>query len=125
MLPRVLLVEDDETIREIYALKFELEGFEIATAENGQIGMAKLEEFQPHIVLLDMMMPVMGGVDFLRKLQASGRELPHIIAFSNISASKQVESVMKLGVKAYWIKSDFTPDRCVKEILTIWKSKAK
>jgi CheY-like chemotaxis protein len=121
MLPKVLLVEDDEILREIYSMKFQLEGIEFDTAENGQIGLQKLADFQPHVVLLDMMMPVMGGLDFLKALQSDSRPLPHIIVFSNISAAKQIDTVMKLGVKAYWTKADYTPDRCVKEIIQIWR----
>ena len=121
MLPKVLLVEDDEILREIYSLKFQLEGIEFETAENGQIGLQKLSQFRPHVVLLDMMMPVMSGVDFLKALEPTDRQQHHIIMFSNISASKQVDAVMQLGAKAYWTKSDYTPDRCVQEIIQIWR----
>lgn len=122
MLPKILLVEDDDIIREIYAMKFELEGFPVATAENGQLGLAKLDEFQPHVVLLDMMMPVMGGLEFMRELNDSGRDMPHVIVFSNMSAPKQVDSVMRLGAKAYWTKSDYTPERVASEILELWRA---
>lgn len=121
MLPRVLLVEDDEVIREIYAMKFKLEGFAVATAENGLIGLEIVQHFQPQIILLDMMMPVMGGLDFMRKLSAAMPELPHVVVFSNISATHQVDSIMRLGAKAYWVKSDYTPERCVRELSKLWR----
>lgn len=122
MLPKVLLVEDDEVLREIYSMKFQLEGFEFASAENGQIGLEKLATFRPHVVLLDMMMPVMSGVDFLKALEPVARPLPHIIVFSNVSASQQIDAVMKLGAQAYWTKADYTPERCVQEIIKIWRT---
>ena len=121
MLPKVLLVEDDEIIREIYAMKFELEGFPVASAENGRIGLAMVDEFEPEIILLDMMMPVMGGLDFMRELKGSRSKLPDIIIFSNISAPQQVDAVMQLGAKAYWTKSDYTPDRVTTELMKLWK----
>ena len=124
MRPRVLLVEDDEIIREIYTLKFALEGYPVASAENGEVGLRMINEFEPEIVLLDMMMPVMGGLDFMKRLKASGKKMPEIIVFSNISAPKQVDAVMRLGAKAYWTKSDYTPDRCVVALAEFWQSGA-
>jgi CheY-like chemotaxis protein len=106
MLPKILLVEDDDIIREIYAMKFELEGFPVAAAENGKIGLAKVAEFEPEIILLDMMMPVMGGLEFMQELKSKYEEIPQVIVFSNISAPKQVDAVMRMGAKAYWTKSD-------------------
>ncbi len=124
MLPKILLVEDDEVIREIYAMKFELEGFPVATAENGQIALKMVDEFQPHIVLLDMMMPVMGGLEFMQKLSKDQRDqTPDIIVFSNISAPGQMESVLKLGASDYWIKSDYTPERVAHELTARWKQR--
>ncbi len=124
MLPKVLLVEDDDVIREIYAMKFELEGFPVATAENGKIGLKMLSDFEPHIVLLDMMMPVMGGLEFMQALKDSGRDMPDVVVFSNMSAQRQVDSVMRLGAKAYWTKSDYTPERVATELLEMWKAKS-
>lgn len=123
MLPKVLLVEDDEILREIYSMKFQLEGFEFAAAENGQVGLQLVEEFQPHVVLLDMMMPVMNGVDFLKALPAD-QSRPQIIVFSNVSAAPQKAIALKLGARAYWTKSDYTPERCVQEIIQIWRETA-
>ena len=120
MLPKVLLVEDDDIIREIYAMKLELEGFPVAVAENGQIGLEKVDQFQPQVVLLDMMMPVMGGLDFMHALSGRQAQLPEVIVFSNIAAQPQVDAVMRLGAKAYWTKSDYTPDRAASELLKLW-----
>ena len=122
MRPKVLLVEDDDIIREIYAMKFELEGYPVAAAPNGQAGLDMLDEFQPEVILLDMMMPVMGGLEFMRSLKSRGGKMPEVIVFSNISAPRQVDAVMRLGAKAYWTKSDYTPDRCVTELATLWRS---
>lgn len=123
MLPKVLVVEDDDIIREIYSMKFELEGFPVAAAENGRVGLQLVDEFEPEIILLDMMMPVMGGLDFMRALKESRAEIPHVVVFSNISAPQQVDAVMRLGAKAYWTKSDYTPDMAASELLKLWGSK--
>lgn len=124
MLPRVLLVEDDEVIREVYAMKFELEQIPVAIAENGADALKRVREFRPDIVLLDMMMPVMGGLEFMQKLAASASRMPAIIVFSNISAPHHMEAIMKLGAREYWVKSDYTPERAVQEVSRLWKSMA-
>jgi len=121
--PKVLLVEDDDVIREIYAMKFELEGFPVAAAENGQVGLRMVEDFEPEVILLDMMMPVMGGLEFMRALKDRHAELPHVIVFSNISAPAQVDAVMQLGAKDYWTKSDYTPDQVIAELEKFWEAK--
>jgi CheY-like chemotaxis protein len=127
MKPRVLLVEDDEVIREVYALKFELEGFPVATAENGSVALDVIESFHPDIVLLDMMMPVMGGLEFLETLRQKldPQEYPAIIVFSNISEPGEIETAMKLGVGAYWVKSDYTPERVASELVIWWKGQGQ
>src|SRR5260221_11256890 len=68
----VLIVEDDVIIREMYQDKFTKEGFSVVTAENGKVGMEKLLEKRPNIIILDLMMPVMDGKAILRKF----REFP-------------------------------------------------
>ena len=123
MRPKVLVIEDDDIIREIYAMKFELEGFPVAAAENGKVGLEIVDEFNPEVILLDMMMPVMGGLEFMRAINDRMAKLPHVIVFSNISAPSQVDSVMKLGAKTYWTKSDYTPDRVVTELVKLWQDK--
>ncbi len=109
---RVLLVEDDELIREVYSIKLEMAGFEVATAENGLKAIEQVQEQTPDVVLLDMMMPVMGGLDFLRavKLPQSYPELD-VIIFSNISSPQQANEALALGARQYLKKSDYTPDQ--------------
>ena len=121
MSPRVLLVEDDEVIREIYALKFEMEAVPIATAGNGAEALKQVPQFQPDIILLDMMMPVMGGLEFMQKLSAGGANFPTVIVFSNISASHHTQDVLNLGASDYWVKSDFTPEQLVHEVRRRWQ----
>ena len=121
MLPRVLLVEDDEVIREIFALKFEMEEVPIATAPNGAAALQLLPEFQPDIILLDMMMPVMGGLEFMQNLASTGTSFPTVIVFSNISASHHTQDVLNLGASDYWVKSDFTPEQLVHEVCRRWQ----
>jgi CheY-like chemotaxis protein len=127
MKPRILLVEDDEVIREVYSLKFELEGFPVAAAENGAVALEVIKSFRPDIILLDMMMPVMGGLEFLQVLRErlDAQDYPAIIVFSNISEPGEIETAMKLGVGAYWVKSDYTPERVASELVIWWEGQGQ
>lgn len=122
MLPSVMIVEDDEVIREIYVLKFELEGHKVVGAENGRVALDMLDSFQPNIILLDMMMPVMGGLEFMEHLSARNHS-SEVIVFSNISAPSQMQAVMGLGAAAYWIKSDYTPELAIDGIMKRWNDR--
>jgi CheY-like chemotaxis protein len=119
-LPKVMVVEDDEVIREIYVLKFQLEGFPVTSAENGLIALERAADFKPDIILLDMMMPVMGGLDFMRKWSTQGEPDAEVIVFSNISAPDQMTEVIGLGASEYWVKSDYTPERVTTAIHERW-----
>jgi CheY-like chemotaxis protein len=120
MLPKILFVEDDEVIREIYAMKFELEGFPVAVAENGAVALDVVKKFQPQVILLDMMMPVMDGLEFMRRLKTNGPIQAEVIVFSNVSMPDQMAAVKKLGASDYWVKSDYTPERVATEISKRW-----
>jgi CheY-like chemotaxis protein len=123
MLPRVLIVEDDPIIRELYALKFELEGFPVAAAENGALALEALKNFKPDYILLDMMMPVMDGITFMNHYRRGGHDAD-VIVFSNVSTPHQRQTVLRLGAVDYWVKSDYTPERVVSTLTQRWQDRA-
>jgi len=122
MQPRVLLVEDDDAIREIYSMKFELAGFTTQVAENGEQALNLLSEFEPNFILLDMMMPVMNGEEFLQKLGPLVNRV-EIIVFSNAAGPRLKDRAKRLGAKDFWIKSDYTPERVAIELFRRWQAK--
>lgn len=124
MLPRVLIVEDDPIIRELYALKFELEGFPVAAAENGALALEVLEGFTPDYILLDMMMPVMDGITFMNHYRKAGYEAD-VIVFSNVSTPHQRQAVLDLGASDYWVKSDYTPEQVVTALARRWQERSE
>jgi CheY-like chemotaxis protein len=113
---RVLIVEDDETIREMYAIKFDLEGFEVDTAENGLVALEKMSSFRPEIIVLDLMMPVMSGIEFLQRLDPDLRGATQVVVFTNTDAPQHLQAAQKLGITTYLLKSDYTPDRLLREL---------
>jgi DNA-binding response OmpR family regulator len=107
---RVLVVEDDPLISRMYLKVFTFESFEVQMAENGQVGLDKLKDFQPDIILIDVMMPVMNGVEMLTKLKndPTTKDIP-VIMLTNLSDVHTAESTTKLGALKYIVKGNYNP----------------
>jgi DNA-binding response OmpR family regulator len=119
---RVLIVEDDGPIRNLYALKLEKEGFVTETAVNGQEGLEKAAQFKPDLILLDLRMPVMSGDEMLLRLRETdwGSEI-RVIILTNISKTEAPHSLRLLHVDRYIVKVHQTPTQVVemvKEVLS-------
>jgi DNA-binding response OmpR family regulator len=118
---KILIVEDDIFIRDIYEVRFVQEGFDVVSAENGIIALEKLESaVLPDIILLDIMMPGMNGMEVLRRVKANDgwKEIP-VIMLTNISDKERVNEGIALGIKDYLIKSHFTPSEVVQKVNTL------
>ncbi len=117
-MPKLLLVEDDPFIAEIYKKKFEGSGFEVLNATSGKQVLRELLEKQFDIVLLDLVLPEMGGFDILHELRTSGKYPPDlkVVIFSNLSGSEEREKAVKYGANGFISKTDFTPSKVVEEV---------
>lgn len=114
---KVLLVEDDQLLIKMYKTKFESEGFEVLTADNGESGLKIAFEQQPSIILLDMMMPKMSGDEVLKKLKETPQtQAIPVIVFSNLSQEDEAQKVKALGAKEYLLKADLTPGEVVEKV---------
>jgi two-component system phosphate regulon response regulator PhoB len=105
-LPRILLVEDDNTLAALYQMRMEAEGFEVQHCDNGETALQAAKEFKPHLVLLDIMMPRLNGFDVLDIL----RNTPEtknikIVVLSAMSQPADQERAKDLGADDYLIKS--------------------
>lgn len=111
---KVLLVEDDPLMSRMYQRVFTFEGFEIQLAENGQVGLEKLRDFHPDIILADMMMPVMNGLDLLIQLKSNPatKAIP-VIMLTNLADSKSAEELVAKGALQYVVKSAYSPAETV------------
>lgn len=114
---KVMIVEDDVFIRDIYQVKFSQEGFEVIVAEDGIKALEKLKEVTPDIILLDIIMPYMNGIEVLKNIKSNDllKNIP-IIMLTNISEKEKVSEGMELGVQDYLIKSHFTPSEVVHKV---------
>lgn len=118
---RLLLIEDDEVLSRMYKDKFVLEGFEVVCAYDGEDGWAKLQAVKPDLVLLDIMMPKLNGLDLLKKAKsdAATKSIP-IVMLTNLAGSHEAQEALLSGAQSYIVKSDFKPAQIVlriKEIL--------
>ncbi len=118
---KILVVEDEAAIRQMYEFKLELEGYKVATAGDGAKGLEVAEKFQPDLILLDLRMPIMSGGEMLEKLRASdwGADVK-VVVLTNISKSEAPPSLRFLNVERYIVKAHSTPAQVVaiiKEVL--------
>lgn len=118
----ILLVEDDAFVSDIYQTKLGQEGFQVIMAENGAEALKKLEKNIPNLILLDIIMPYMDGMELLGKLKEKRewREIP-VILLTNLSDKEKVEEALKMGANDYLIKSHFTPSEVVGKVNVLLK----
>ncbi len=118
----ILLVEDDAFVSDIYNTKLTQEGYAVVIAVNGLEAMKKLGEKSPNLILLDIVMPYMDGLEVLAKLKSDDRwkQIP-VILLTNLSQKEEVEEGLKSGANDYLIKSHFTPSEVVTKVKALLK----
>jgi len=116
-LGKVLLIEDDLPMVKMYNTKLEKENFETQVAYTGEEGLEKIKEWSPDLVVLDLMIPKIGGMEVLEKLRADPKtkNLP-VMVLSNLSQERDITRSRELGVKDYIIKANYTPSQVVEII---------
>lgn len=113
----ILIVEDDTFVRDVYTTRLEKEGYKISLAMNGREAMEQLEDVIPDVVLLDITMPYMDGMEVLRALHTKKRiDSMAVLMLTNNSEKENVQEAMKLGARGYIIKSHFTPSEIVGKV---------
>jgi two-component system, OmpR family, alkaline phosphatase synthesis response regulator PhoP len=120
---KILIVEDDEFLLNIYETVFAKEGYEVQTAMNGEDGYQTAINFLPDVMLLDIMLPgEMNGLAVLKKLKKTEatKGIPVMIV-SNLTDDKTISEGMALGASGYFTKSQFNPDDVVRNVRTIIK----
>jgi len=107
---KIAIIEDDQAISQMYRFKFEGEGYQVQTAENGKVGLELAESMKPDIILLDLMMPEMTGDQMLEKLRATswGKDTK-VIILTNMGEQEIPARVKELGVSGVILKADMTP----------------
>jgi two-component system alkaline phosphatase synthesis response regulator PhoP len=117
---KIAIIEDDIAIVQMYRTKFESEGYEVETAGDGYTGLALIESFEPAIILLDLMMPNMNGLDMLQKLrnQPGGQEA-RVVVLTNMGDTESATRVFKMAADDYIVKAEMTPKQVAERVKSL------
>lgn len=114
----ILVVEDDHFLSDIFKRQFESLESSVVVAVNGKEGLYALDHHKPDVILLDLIMPVMDGFDFLEALRAlPEHKKRRVVVLSNLGQEGDKERCKALEVKEYFVKTDVSVDQIVKIIL--------
>jgi DNA-binding response OmpR family regulator len=118
---KILLVDDDMLMLKMYQGKFEDDGYDVEMATNGEQGLIKVVEFKPDLILLDILMPGINGLQVLKKLKEreETKKIP-VILLTNVGGSDEdVERGLGLGAVAYMVKAHYDAKDVVKKVKEI------
>ncbi|MDD2766187.1 MAG: response regulator [Candidatus Moranbacteria bacterium] len=121
---KVCIIDDNEDIRSIYQTKFSAEGFEVFMAVNGEEGLKVINQAKPDIILLDIEMPIMNGIEVLKKLREDTAlsRIP-VIMLTNQDSEDSFRTVGKFDTQFYIIKSLATPQKVVNIVREVLRAR--
>jgi len=114
---KILLIEDEEILINLLNKKLIQEGYEVFITRNGVDGLAKMREIKPDLILLDIIMPKMGGLEVMEEMQKD-EELKNfpVIIISNSGQPVEIDRIKKLGARDWLIKTEFNPQEVIDKI---------
>ncbi|PIR73151.1 MAG: response regulator [Candidatus Nealsonbacteria bacterium CG10_big_fil_rev_8_21_14_0_10_36_23] len=114
---KILIIEDEEIMIDLLQKKLTVEGYEISVARDGKEGLEKMKEVKPDLILLDIIMPKMGGFEVMEEMQKD-RELKKIpvIVVSNSGQPVEIDKAQALGAKDWLIKTEFDPQEVIDKV---------
>ena len=114
---KVLIIEDEEFLRDIYLQKISEGGFSVFWADNVKDGVKLLKERRPNLVVLDILLMGKNGISFLKALQEFEEDMkPVVIVLSNYDDPAMKKQALGLGAKEYLIKTQFTPNQILEKV---------
>ena len=119
---KILIVEDDQFLRELYCDVLKAEGYVIDIATDGEEGFKKIKEGGYDLVLLDIILPKIDGLEIMRRIKTDPSALPNkcVIFLTNLDKEEEIRTALQLG-NGYLIKSQITPGNLVQEVKTYLK----
>ena len=118
MAKRILVIEDDQFLRELYDELLREESYEVELAADGQEGLDKVSRGGYDLILLDIMLPKIDGLEILRRLRAKPPEKPNgaTVLLTNLGQDSIIKEGFNLGASGYLIKSAMNPDQVLSEV---------
>lgn len=122
MRKKILIIEDEQILREMYIQKLSQANFNVIAGENVKEGLILAKKEKPDLILLDILLPKENGISFLEKLKKDP-EISNlkVIAFSNYDDPQTRKKAEQFAIDGYWIKTDYTPKEIVKKIKEYFK----
>ncbi len=119
---KILLVEDEEILINILTKKLIKEGYDVSTARNGQEGLEMMRKEKPDLILLDVVMPKMGGFEVMEEMNKDEKlKKISVIIVSNSGQPVELDRAKKLGAKDWLIKTDFDPQEVIEKVKNNFK----
>lgn len=114
---KILIIEDDFFIRELYQRQLQKEQYEVVSASDGAEGLVQATQQKPDLILLDIMLPRLNGLDLLRTIKSKPetKDIP-VILLTNLGQDSVIKEGFSLGAEGYLIKSAYTPSQIINEI---------
>jgi len=124
---KILIVEDDQLLVTMYKQKFEKDGYEVSTAFDGVEGLKKIREEKPTLVLLDIMMPRMHGLEVLEeaKRDPETKDIPIVLLTNLARGEEDINRGLELGAIAYLVKSQLRPSQVVAKVKELLAASAR
>jgi len=113
----ILFIEDESALQKTFGEVLEQEGYEMASALDGEIGLRMAEAKKPDLILLDLILPKIHGFDVLKKLkQAEGTKHIPVIVLTNLEGMRDVDMALELGATTYLVKAQYSLEEVVEKI---------
>lgn len=116
---KILLIEDETELRELYEMLLKDAGYEVTAQPDGKSGLEAIEKGGYDLVLLDIMLPFIDGLEILERLsKATGKKqsTKTIVLLTNLAQDQTIAKALELGVRGYMIKSDYNPEQLLQTV---------
>ncbi|HEY5600942.1 MAG TPA: response regulator [Patescibacteria group bacterium] len=123
----ILIIEDDFFISDMYRLLFMKKGYDVIVAGDGEEGLSKARSTKVDIILLDIMMPKMNGIDVLKALRndkSSTKDTP-VFLLTNLGQENIIKEAFKIGAQGYLMKANLLPQQVVTQVEDYFAEQAK
>lgn len=119
---KILIIEDDPMMSRLYQRILEHEKYEVVIADSPEVGLRKVEEVHPDVILLDIMMPKEDGIQVLKKIKANDKtkEIP-VIMLTNLGVDNVINDAFKAGASGFLVKSQTSNDELLSQIKAVKK----
>lgn len=114
MKAKVLVVEDETILSDAYEAILESKGYKVKIAEDGDVGLEEVDKFKPDLILLDLRMPKVSGLEFLEEFyKDETKPKAKVIVFSNLDSQSEIDQAYQLGADRYMLKAWASPKELI------------